>query len=389
MSQRKLYKDRNLQILFSVTLVAVMGVTSVAPAFPRIVEDLQISATDVGMLVVAFTIPTVFLSPLMGIFADRLGRKRLLVPSILLFGLAGGACAFSKDFNMLVLLRAFQGIGAAGISFLSVAIMGDLYTGEQRTEAMGLNASVIGAGTAAYPIIGGALATLAWNYPFLLAFFGLPVGFIVLRFLDNPEPQSSGSIKEYLTGIWGYLKNIRMWSAFLAGIIGFTVLFGAALTYFALYLGDKFHASPFIIGVLISLNSVATLLVAMQLGRLIKITSIVNLVKLGFAVCAIATALIPLMPSLLLMIIPSALFGAGFAVIFPCIHIYVAGLVPSNYRAVFMAMSSTMFQLGKTLGPVIVGMAFVYGGYNGAFFFAAGLTLVPAVVGVIGGRILR
>lgn len=389
MSKAKLYKNKNLQILFGVTLVAVMGVTSVAPAFPRIVEDLQISITDVGMLIVAFTIPTVILTPFAGIFADRFGRKRLLVPSLLLFGLAGGACAFSNDFNVLVLLRVFQGIGSAGINFLGVAIIGDLFTGEQRAEAMGLNASVIGVGTAAYPLIGGALATLAWNYPFLLAFAGLPVGFIVWWFLDNPEPQSSGNIKEYLTGIWGYLKNIRVWGAFLAGIISFMVFMGVVLTYFALYLSDKFHASPFIIGVLISVNSVAMVLVAMQLGRLIKIMSIANLVKLGFAVCAVAIALIPLMPQLALLIIPSALFGAGFAVIFPCIHIYVAGLVPSNYRAVFMAINTTMFQLGKTLGPMVVGLAYVYGGFNGAFFFAAGLALATAVIGVIGGRFIR
>lgn len=389
MSKAKLYKNKNLQILFGVTLVAVMGVTSVAPAFPRIVEDLQISITDVGMLIVAFTIPTVILTPFAGIFADRFGRKRLLVPSLLLFGLAGGACAFSNDFNVLVLLRVFQGIGSAGINFLGVAIIGDLFTGEQRTEAMGLNASVIGVGTASYPLIGGALATLAWNYPFLLAFAGVPVGFIVWWFLDNPEPQSSGNIKEYLTGIWGYLKNIRIWGAFLAGIISFMVFMGVVLTYFALYLSDKFHASPFIIGVLISVNSVAMVLVAMQLGRLIKIMSIANLVKLGFAVCAVAIALIPLMPQLALLIIPSALFGAGFAVIFPCIHIYVAGLVPSNYRAVFMAINTTMFQLGKTLGPMVVGLAYVYGGFNGAFFFTAGLALATAVIGVIGGRFIR
>lgn len=389
MSKAKLYKNKNLQILFGVTLVAVMGVTSVAPAFPRIVEDLQISITDVGMLIVAFTIPTVILTPFAGIFADRFGRKRLLVPSLLLFGLAGGACAFSNDFNVLVLLRVFQGIGSAGINFLGVAIIGDLFTGEQRTEAMGLNASVIGVGTASYPLIGGALATLAWNYPFLLAFAGLPVGFIVWWFLDNPEPQSSGNIKEYLTGIWGYLKNIRVWGAFLAGIISFMVFMGVVLTYFALYLSDNFHASPFIIGVLISVNSVAMVLVAMQLGRLIKIMSIANLVKLGFAVCAVAIALIPLMPQLALLIIPSALFGAGFAVIFPCIHIYVAGLVPSNYRAVFMAINTTMFQLGKTLGPMVVGLAYVYGGFNGAFFFTAGLALATAVIGVIGGRFIR
>jgi predicted MFS family arabinose efflux permease len=256
-------------------------------------------------------------------------------------------------------------------------------------EAMGLNASVLSASTAAYPLVGGVLATIAWNYPFYLAFLGVIVGFLVLLFLDNPEPQSSGNIKEYLTRTLGYLKNIRVWSVFLAGIVAFILLFGAALTYFALYMDDKFDASPFIIGVIISVNSIATVVVAMQLGRLTEMFSPANLVKLGFVLCAVAMAMVLSLPHLMLLIIPSAIFGVGFGIIFPCIHTYVAGLVPSSYRAVFMSVNTAMFQLGKTLGPLVVGAAYVYGSFSGAFLFSAGLAVVAAVIGVIGGRFIR
>ena len=389
MSPEKLIRNKNLQLIFGVTVVAVGGIASITPAFPRIVEDLKISTVDVGMLIVAFTIPTIIISPFVGILADRFGRKRLLVPSLFLFGLGGGACAFTTDFNTILILRVFQGAGGAGTSSLSLAIIGDLFTGERRAEAMGFNASVLSSSTAAYPLIGGALATVAWNYPFYLAFLGVFIGFLVIFFLDNTEPQSSGNIKEYLTRTLGYLKNIKVWSVFIAGIVAFIILFGAALTYFALYMGDKFDASPFIIGVIISVNSIATVVVAMQLGKLTKIFSLVNLVKLGFVLSAVAMAMVPLLPHLMLLIIPSAIFGVGFGIIFPCIHTYVAGLVPSSYRAVFMSVNTAMFQLGKTLGPLVVGVAYVYGSFNGAFYFSAGLAVVTAVIGVVGGRFIR
>ena len=70
---------------------------------------------------------------------------------------------------------------------------------EQLIEAMGLNGSVLSVGTTSYPLIGGALATFAWNYPFLLALAAVPVGFLVLRFLHNPEPHSKASLR--VTGV--------------------------------------------------------------------------------------------------------------------------------------------------------------------------------------------
>jgi len=369
--------------------MAVLGVSSITPAFPRIVEELQISRTDVGMLIVAFTFPGVVLTPFLGILADRFGRKRILIPCLFLFGLAGGACAFSQNFNTLLILRVFQGLGAAGMGSLNMTIIGDLFSGERRAGAMGLNTSVLSTGTTFYPLIGGALATLAWNYPFLLALIAIPIGFLVLCYLRNPEPQRSGNLREYLTATWGYLKSLKVLSAFAAGVIGFTILYGASLTYFSLYLGSFFHAAPFIIGLTTSSMSLATILVASQLGKLAKIISTANLVNLGFAICALGLALIPFLPELELLPIPMVIFGAGFALITPSLQTYVAGLTPAANRAGFMSINATMFRLGQTLGPPIIGLAYAYGDFQGAFLFAAALALITAIVGVIGGRILH
>jgi MFS transporter, ACDE family, multidrug resistance protein len=106
------------------------------------------------------------MTPVLGVLPDRYGRKKILVPALLLFGLAGGACAFARGFEALLILRFFQGMGAAALGTLNVTVIGDIYEGRERSAALGYNSSVLSFGTASYPAIGGLLATFGWFYPF-------------------------------------------------------------------------------------------------------------------------------------------------------------------------------------------------------------------------------
>ncbi len=369
--------------------MAVMGVSSISPAFPRIIEALNISETEVGMLIVAFTIPGVVLSPFIGILADRLGRKRIIVPSLFLFGLAGGACALVTEFDTLIALRVVQGIGAISLATLNITILGDLFHGEQRAAAIGLNASVLNVGVAAYPLLGGALAIFAWNYPFLLPLIAIPIGFIVLFGLNNPEPRSRESLREYLGSAWGYLKNIKVASAFTAGVILFVILYGPYQTYLSIYLADSFEASSLLIGVILSTAAVTSALVSSQLGKIVRLISVPDLVKLGFVLQAVSLALLPFLPRAGLILISTFIMGLGMGVLLPGLMTYIAGVAPLEYRAAVMSINSTMIRVGQTLGPLIFGLVYIYSDFEGVFLCGAGLALLTAVVGFVGGKMIR
>lgn len=369
--------------------MAVLGVTSISPAFPRIMEALNISETEVGMLIVAFTIPGVVLTPFIGVLADRIGRKRILVPSLFLFGLAGGACALATDFHTLIALRVLQGIGAVSLATLNLTILGDLFHGERRAAAIGLNASVLNVGVAAYPLLGGALAIFAWNYPFLLPLVAIPVGLIVLFGLNNPEPKSRESLREYLGSAWGYLKNIKVASAFTAGVVLFIVVYGPYQTYLSIYLADSFEASSFLIGVLLSTSAVTAALVSSQMGKIVRLISVPDLVKLGFVLQAASLALLPFLPQAGLILISTFIMGLAMGVLLPGLMTYIAGVAPLEYRAAVMSINSTMLRLGQTLGPLIFGLVYIYASFDGVFLYGAGLALLTAVVGFVGGKMIR
>ena len=378
--REKLYKDPNLQIIFAVTLTAVMGVATITPAFPKIVKKLGISSSQIGLLITVFTLPGIFLTPILGALADRLGRKRILVPSLLLFGVAGFACAFMKNFYLLLVFRFFQGVGASALGSLNVTIIGDLYSGKERISAMGYNASVLSIGTATYPALGGALAYLGWRYPFFLFFLGVPVGLLVLFFLKNPEPRSEQRFKDYLRGAWQGIKNKKVLGLFSAGVMTFIILYGAMLTYLPILLDFEFNAPAHFIGIIISCSSVSSALTSSQLGKIAKYLSEPTLIRLAFFLYALVMILNLVMPGMWWFLLPSFIFGIAQGINMPSISALLAGLAPMEHRAIFMSLNGMLIRLGQTLGPVIMAGFFAIAGLGAVYLAGTGLSLIMFVL---------
>ncbi len=388
-SKNSLFKDRNLLIVFGVTLMAVLGVASVTPAFPTIQKELGITPNQVGLLITFFTLPGALLTPVIGVMADRYGRKKILIPSLILFAVAGTACTFVRDFNLLLWMRALQGIGAASLGSINSTIIGDLYDGKRRVEAMGLNASVLSIGVASYPSIGGAMALLGWHYPFLLSALALPIGILALMFLKNPEPRTSQTIKEYLSGTWGHLKSLKILGLFSAGMLSFIILYGAYLTYFTILMGEKFNASSLTIGIIMSVASLSNAATASQLGRINRRFSLPTIIKFSFTVYAISMFIVPFVSNLWLLLIPAIFSGIANGATLPSIQTSVAELAPIEYRGAFMSLNNMMLRLGQTLGPPLIGIAYVYGGINATFFTASAISLLAPITAIVFGMIRK
>lgn len=379
-SKRKIYLDTNLQIIFGITLTYIMGVAIITPAFPKIVQELNISAKDVGLLIAVFSFPGILLTPFLGVVADRWGRKRIIIPFLMLFGIAGGLCFFVRDFKLLLILRLIQGIGAAPLGSLTVTIIGDIYSGKELVAAMGYNSSVRNIGSASYPAIGGALAMIGWHYPFILPVIAVPIGFLVLFNLKTPEPENEVHIREHLNIVWKKIRNHQVVGLLVIGIIIFIMLFGSYMTCFPLLLGNTFAASPFIIGLIMASASLIAAFTSSQLGKIIKFFSRKAILKMSFILYALALLIIPLISQLRLFFIPVIIFGIAHGMSIPVIQALLAEAAPLKYRATFMSVSGMTFQVGQTLGPLLMGMVISIWGIGGAFYAGAGLSIVMFII---------
>jgi len=379
-NKRKIYLDTNLQIIFGITLAYIMGVASITPAFPKMVKELNISVKDIGLLISIFSFPGILLTPFLGVVADRWGRKRIIFPSLMLFGIAGGLCFFVRDFKLLLILRLIQGIGAAPLGSLTVTIIGDLYSKKELIAAMGYNSSVRSIGSAGYPAMGGALAMMGWHYPFILPVIAIPIGFFVLFNLRIPEPKNELHIREHLNIVWKKLRNRQIVGLLVIGIIIFVMLFGSYMTCFPLLLGNSFAASSLIIGLFMAGVSLIAAFTSSQLGKISRLFSEKTILKISFILYALALSIIPFIPQIELFFIPILIFGIAHGMSIPVIQALFAGAAPLKYRATFMSISGMTFRVGQTLGPFLMGLVISFWGISGAFYAGAALSIAMFII---------
>jgi MFS family permease len=149
------WRSSALYVILSSSLMGVMGVSLITPVLPDLRAVFTITDAQVGLVITAYTLPGVFLTPFIGLVADRVGRRRVIIPLLFLFGVAGAAISFAGSFTEVLVLRFVQGIGASALVTLAVTLIGDFYDGAQRDAVMGFNGSMLGTGAALYPLIGG------------------------------------------------------------------------------------------------------------------------------------------------------------------------------------------------------------------------------------------
>jgi MFS family permease len=374
-NQTPLYQDKNLLIIYTVSITAFIVFASVPPAFPKIIQALHVPPQKIGLLISVFSLPSLVLGPVVGVLADRVGRKKILVPSLVLFGIAGTACAFARDFNLLLWFLFLQGIGGAALHSLTIALISDLYSGTRRTTAIGYNTSIINASTAIYSIIGGALAVMGWYYPFLLSLAAIPVALLVWFGLKNPKPTGEKPLKVDLLNALKSLSNRQLAALFIASTAHFILLYGALRTYLPLLIAYSFKSSSWEIGLILASIPVASAIAASQVGRLARRFPETTLIKASFVFYALALLGVPFASNLWLLLIPSVMFGIGFGICSPITLSLVAAQASKEYLATVISVNGTFCNLGRIIGPLLMGVVLGIGGISGVFYAGAGIAI--------------
>jgi EmrB/QacA subfamily drug resistance transporter len=169
------------------TGLVALDSTIIATAVPSIVRDLG-GFSQFPWLFSIYLLTAAVTVPLYGKFADQVGRKPVMLIGIGLFLVGSVLCGVAWSMPALIVARAVQGLGAGAVQPMSMTIIGDLYSVEERAKVQGYLASVWAISSVVGPTLGGVFSEyLSWRWIF---FINLPLGAVaawalVRRFTEN------------------------------------------------------------------------------------------------------------------------------------------------------------------------------------------------------------
>jgi MFS family permease len=169
---------RLVQVLFVGVFMAALDSAILGPVLPALREAFGVDNRTAGLLTTVFSLSSLCSTALMAYFSDRHGRRPVYLASVALFAIGSLCIAVSPNFDLLLVGRAIQGIGAGGIAPVASAVIGDVFTAERRSRILGLIGATHGMAFVLGPPLATVLtSTLGWCWLFLV---NLPVALVVL-----------------------------------------------------------------------------------------------------------------------------------------------------------------------------------------------------------------
>ncbi len=370
-----------MPLVYAVTITGILSNSLLAPAIPDILEHFDKPDSSAGLLVAVGSIPGIVVAPLIGIMADRLGRRAVLVPCLLVFGVFGLVAATAQTFTVLILARLAMGFGSAGMINLAVVLIGDHFPNPvERTRAIGRNSAVLTLGLAIIPLTSGLVTDVAgWRWALAIYSLSVASGLAAFVMLDRSRPAAVGSIRDQLGGAGIALRNPVIITTLVVGVLLFALVFGVFLTVLPSHLENEFGLSAGWRGAVIAVPAVPSTLMAFNLGRLkSRFGRAVTILAcaLGWAIAFTVIAWAPLLGILLL---GTVLYGLGEGGLIPILQDAAVGEAPSEHRGAIVAVWVSSARLGQTIGPLAAGLILAGASTTAALWVGAVVAATLAV----------
>jgi MFS transporter, ACDE family, multidrug resistance protein len=368
-----------LWLIGSITVTGILANTLIYPAIPDILDDLGIDDGAAGLLVAAASLPGIAMAPLIGVLADRYGRKQVLVPCLVVFAVFGALGAFAPSFTWLLLARFGQGVGSAGLINLATIVISDTWTGVDRARILGYNSAILTVSLAVLPAVGGLLTDLgSWRYSFAPYPLALVTAAVVMVRLDPGPSDRSTSIGAQVRAAAAAARRPQVLAPLGLAFITFVMVFGLFLTVLPLHLEREFGLTASERGLLLAVPALGATVGALVLGRARRFLGPRQIVVVSFALFTLAYPVVGLAGSLVLLVAAGVVYGLGEGLVLPTLTDVVAESAPDSSRGAVLSLQVSAIRSGQTVGPLIAGAGIAVIGTSGTFL--AGGVLAALVV---------
>ncbi len=399
-------------------LLSSLGTSIANVGLPTLAHAFNASFQQVQWVVIAYLLAITTLIVSVGRLGDVMGRRRLMLVGIGLFTMASGLCAIAPTLWLLIAGRVLQGLGAAIMMVLTMAMVGETVSKAKTGSAMGLLGTMSAVGTALGPTLGGFLITgLGWPALFLI---NLPLGIFTYvlahRFLPQDHTGAKGTLVKFdvmgtallamtlaayalaMTIGRGSFSQINI-ALLLLAVIGLglfifteqrtqdplvrmatfqntvlsagfamsalvTTVVMATLVVGPFYLAGALGLDPSQVGLVMSSGPIVAALTGAPAGRLVDRVgayqmSIAGLI--GMAIGAFTMALLPLAFGIAGYVVPLAAITGGYALFQAANNTAVMTQIQPQQRGVISGILNLSRNLGLITGASVMGAVFALG----------------------------
>ncbi|VEF49408.1 multidrug-efflux transporter [Bacillus freudenreichii] len=370
-----------LAILLGNLFIAFLGIGLVIPVLPTIMNELKLSGTVVGNLVAAFAVMQLLVSPISGRWADKYGRKKMIVYGLAIFSVSELLFGLGKTVEVLFVSRLLGGISAAFVMPAVTAFIADITTMETRPKALGYMSAAISTGFIIGPGLGGFLAEFGTRVPFFtaaaFAFIAAVLSMVTLR---EPEPKKEEATQDQQRGI----RRIFVPKYFFAFIIILITAFSLTVfeSFFSLFVDHKFAFTPRDIAIVITGGAiVGAVAQVVFFDRLTKVLGEIGLIRYCLILSVLLVFLMTIVHAYMNILFVTFIIFVGFDLIRPAVTSYLSKIA-GNEQGFVGGMNSMFTSIGNVLGPIIGGILFDvdldYPYYFSAVFLLAGFVFALA-----------
>ena len=373
-------------------LLASLGTSIANVGLPSLAQAFDASFPAVQWVVLAYLLAITAVIVSVGRLGDRLGRRRLLLAGLLVFAGACGLCGVAPTLEWLIGARILQGLGAAVMMAMALAMVGDTVSRERTGRVMGLLGTMSAVGTAMGPSVGGVLLEV-WGWRSLFG-VGVPLGLLAaglaLRYVPTAQAHPSMAAGLGLRTAWEdrALRAGLIMSALIAAVIMATFVVGP------FYLSRGLGLDPAEMGLAMAVGPCVAAIGGVPAGHLTDRHGSQRMTLAGLGLLLCGALLLCFASGLLAYLSALVILTTGYSLFQAANNTAVMSDVPSARRGTVSGLLNLSRNLGLIIGASALGAVFAWAtpevtratgqsvahGLHVTFATAAGLVLLATAM---------
>lgn len=363
-------------ILGFIGFVTSFGAHIVAINLPSYAKEVGIGLALIGVLIAAYDFAEIIAKPIFGALADRQGMKRTMMVGIIVFILASLLYLVVSP-KLLILVRFLQGVGAAALSAVSLALVAEYYK-ENRGKAYGIYNAIKGAGYVLSPVIGGYIVLRSHFSGIFIAtacvgLLALVLAFFLPKTANDKKAELDDDDDFSIKGFISAFKNPTLLPWYLVIVIN--MFFVGILFGFLPVRISNLGYTPLHAGIVMSVVALSYLLIQPIAGIIADKKNPLITIKIGLLLSALSVILIPFVSGWLLILI-AIISGVGVGIVWTNTDALVSSLAKEGAIGQTMGIAGSFKEFGDMIGPLLIGVLSQFLGLTTGFVICGVLGLI-------------